>query len=160
MVGNESCTKHLIIPIIVCVVSPVVEIGVCIATAIIVDTFLEMRNISIVVTFKHHGSILLRVTKFQHVRGFLETNVSIVGNLCLLVLCTLFGSDEYHTIGCTHTIDGCSRSILKNGEVLNVVVVKEGNVVVEHTIYYIERRRVLERTSTTNANGRCATRCT
>ena len=139
MVSNEGCTQHLIIPIIVCVVSPVVEIGVCIATAIIVDTFLEMRNISIVVAFKHHGSILLSVTQFQYVGGFLETNVSIVGNLCLLVLRALFGSDEYHTIGCTHTIDGSSRSVLKNGEVLNVVVVEEGDVIVEHSVNYRKR---------------------
>ncbi len=42
----------------------------------------------------------------------------------------------------TYTIDSCSRSIFQYRNFLNIRIVQEVNVIVEHTVYNIKRRSV------------------
>ena len=136
------------------------EIAVSIATPKTVDRILDHWGVSIKVCFHQHGSILARVRHLQYICSFLNTYISIVCNLGTLILNTLFGRDEYNTIGSSYTIDCCSRSILQNCHILNIIIVDEVDVIIEHTINNIERRTVSERTDSTDTHCRTSTRRT
>ena len=136
------------------------EIAVSIAATKAVDGCFHSRRVSIVVSFHQHGGILLRVGHFQHIGSLLESDVTVVGNLGLLTLGTLLCRDDNYTICCTHTIDSSCRSILKDRHFLNVFVVKEVDVVVEHSVYYIKWRTVSKRACSANTYGRTGSRST
>ena len=160
MVGNHCFAKEFVVPVGVGAKSPVVEVGIGVTTAVTVNRSLHIGYIGIVVCFKKHLSVLLRICHLENVGSRLHTYISIIGNLGILVTFSFLSSDDYNTIGSTHTIDGSSRSVFEHRHLLNVAVVKEVDVVIEHAVNNIERRAVGERTVTADRHARTCTRST
>src|SRR5699024_1784514 len=100
------------------------------------------------------GGILVRVTHLQQVGGFLNTYITVIGNLGILVAASFLGGDDYNTVGGAYTVDGRCGCVFQDGHVLNVGIVQEVDVVVEHSVHYIERRSVTEGTHTTDGHFR------
>ena len=118
------------------------KIRIGIITTKFINRSLHFRYICSIITFEKHSSIFLRVRHFQHIRCFLNTYIPIIGNFSFLITLSFFGSDNNNTIGSTHTVDSSSRSILQHGHILNVITVKEIDIIIEHTVYNIKRRAV------------------
>ena len=101
----------------------------------------------------------MRVTHLQQVGGFLNTYITVIGNLGILVAASFLGGDDYNTVGGAYTVDGRCGCVFQDGHVLNVGIVQEVDVVVEHSVHYIERRSVTERTHTADGHFRTVARC-
>ena len=66
----------------------------------------------------------MRVTHLQQVGGFLNTYITVIGNLGILVAASFLGGDDYNTVGGAYTVDGSIAKIaeLKPGQSVTVKV--------------------------------------
>ena len=73
-------------------------------------------------------------------------------------LFALLGADDDHTVGGTATVDGRTRGILQDLDVVNIICCQKVDILERHTVDHIERIvRTIQRSSTTHANGRRTT---
>ena len=152
VVGDDCRAQQFLVPVGVGAVGPVVEVPVAVTAAVAVNRGLHRRHIGIVVGLHQHRGILARVRHLQHVGGFLDTNVAVVGDLGGLVLVAVLGGDQDDTVGGTHTVDGSGRSVLQHRHVGNVVGIQEVDVVIEHPVHDIQRAAAGERAVTADVH--------
>ena len=152
VVSNHRFAQKLVIPIGITAVGPIVEVGICIATAEAIYTCFKVRIVSTIVGFHQHLSVLAWVCHLQYVGSLLYSYISIVRNLSLLVALSLLGGDNNHTICCAHTVDSGCRSVFKHAHILYIFAVKEVDIVIEHAINDVQRIWVWERACTTNTH--------
>ena len=102
-------------------------------------------------------AVLLSVCKLHDVCRHLYTGIAVICHShvsCLTLLCC----DDDDTISCTHTIDGCCRSILKDCEGLDIAAGEEVDVIHEGTINNIKRICIVsDRADTTDLHRRTGT---
>ena len=144
MVCDSGSAQKLVVPVVVCSKGPIMEVGVIITTAVFVDGLCEVGLIGVEVTFEKHSCIFVCITEFEDIGCFLDTYITVISDLCFLVTRTFFGGDENYTVCSAYTIDSGSRSIFQDRHFLNIRVVQEVDVVVEHTIYNEQRLTVGE----------------
>ena len=90
-----------------------------------------------------------------------DTKVALIVDLHRLVLLTVLGSDDNHTICSTRTVDGACRSVLQHLDGLDVVRREVANGRTHgHTVDDIQRSGASERTQTTNLHRGISTRLT
>ena len=107
-IGIESC-HYILVPIIICSTVKVIKyLAILVETAVIARKFLKLQLLAGI-----HKIVVAQVCP-THV---VATVVSETQLACLRLLCLYY----YNTVGCLRTVDGCRRSILKNGDALNTV---------------------------------------
>ena len=107
-VGIESC-HYILVSIIICSTVKVIKyLTVLVKTTIIAREFLKLQLLAGI-----HKIVIAQVGPAHIV----ATVVSETQLACLRLLCLYY----YNAVGCLRTVDGCRRSILKNGDALNTV---------------------------------------
>ena len=85
-----------------------------------------------------HLDVLLRIRKLHDVGRDLDTCIAVV-SYPDLAGSTFLGSDEDDAIGCAHAVDGGGRSVLEDGQALDIGAGQEVDVVHEGTVDHVER---------------------
>ena len=107
-IGIESCHYILVSVIIGSTVEVIKYLAVLVETAVIAREFLKLQLLAGV-----HKIVVAQVGP-AHVVAAVVSETQLA---CLRLLCL----DYYNAVGCLRTIDGCRRSILKNGDALDTV---------------------------------------
>lgn len=107
-----------------------------------------------VAALNHHGGILGRRGHLQFIGHGLHADIAIIGDFGLLVEGALLGRNDDYTIGGPYAVDGCSRGVFQNGNVLHVRVAQKVDVVIEHSVNHIERSFAGERPDAADADIR------
>ena len=155
MVGDHGCAKQFVVPVGIRIVLVLLEVA-----AILGHTGLKHGQIVGYLALAQHLCILARIAHLKHVGGLLHAHVAVVRHLGTFVVLAFLRSDDHHTVGSTHTVDGAGTGILHDAHLLDVTVVEEVDVVVEHSIHHVEWGSVAERTQTTDGHRRSAARHT
>ena len=85
--------------------------------------------------------------------NLINTEVTLIVHLQLLLLLTTLSRDNHHTISCTGTVDSTCRSILQHLDGLDIVWREVANRGTHgHTVDHIQRSGATETTDTTDTN--------
>ena len=95
----DSCTENLVLPIGVSTIIITVINIVCpyIATDVIGCCHVEL------------------------LRDHVESHITIIGHISALTLISTLCGNDNHTVGSLRTVDGCSRSITKHVDTLDII---------------------------------------
>ena len=155
VVGDHRCAKQFVVPVGIRIVLVLLEVA-----TVLGHTGLQHWQIIGNFALAQHLCILARIAHLEHVGGLLYAYVAVVRHLGAFVVLAFLRGDDYHTVGSTYTVDGAGAGILHDAHLLDVAVVKEVDVVVEHSIHHVEWGSVAERTQTTDGHRRSAARHT